>query len=218
MTRAGFDAKEMASFLKLMEEFSNIQKRIYKIENKVSELLQTHPNSSKRVQEVIESYKDHIKYHIVRPATVCGYSPRMRLDVTVNMFVYQSFFKKKINIFGGSQVRPNINIKDLTNVYLHFIKNEKIKSGIFNAGFENLSILNIAKKIAKVTGCELKVNKNVNDARSYRQNSDKLIRTGFKQLYSVDYAIHEIYNKFLDKSLKPNKKSFTVNYMKEIGF
>ena len=57
MTRAGFDAKEMASFLKLMEEFSNIQKRIYKIENKVSELLQTHPNSSKRVQEVIESYK-----------------------------------------------------------------------------------------------------------------------------------------------------------------
>ena len=58
---------------------------------------------------------------------------------------------------------------------MHFIKNEKIKSGIFNAGFENLSILNIAKKIAKVTGCELKVNKNVNDARSYRQNSDKLI-------------------------------------------
>ena len=57
MNRAGFDAKEMASFLKLMEEFSNIQKRIYKIENKVSELLQTHPNSSKRVQEVIESYK-----------------------------------------------------------------------------------------------------------------------------------------------------------------
>ena len=101
---------------------------------------------------------------------------------------------------------------------MHFIKNEKIKSGIFNAGFENLSILNIAKKIAKVTGCELKVNKNVNDARSYRQNSDKLIRTGFKQLYSVDYAIHEIYNKFLDKSLKPNKKSFTVNYMKEMGF
>ena len=194
-----------------------------KKERNVTEDLSLDPistyNKTKMISEkVIESYKDRIKYHIVRPATVCGYSPRMRLDVTVNMFVYQSFFKKKINIFGGSQVRPNINIKDLTNVYLHFIKNEKIKSGIFNAGFENLSILNIAKKIAKVTGCELKVNKNVNDARSYRQNSDKLIRTGFKQLYSVDYAIHEIYNKFLDKSLKPNKKSFTVNYMKEIGF
>ncbi len=61
MTRAGFDAKEMANFLRLMEEFSNIQKKIYKIENKVSELLQTHPNSSKRVQEVIESYKGKVQ-------------------------------------------------------------------------------------------------------------------------------------------------------------
>ena len=72
-------------------------------------------------EKVIESYKDHIKYHIIRPATVCGYSPRMRLDVTVNMFVYQAIFKKKITIFGGKQIRPNINIQDLTNVYCHFI-------------------------------------------------------------------------------------------------
>ena len=102
-----------------------------KKERNVTEDLSLDPistyNKTKMISEkVIESYKDHIKYHIVRPATVCGYSPRMRLDVTVNMFVYQSFFKKKINIFGGSQIRPNINIKDLTNVYLHFIKNEKL--------------------------------------------------------------------------------------------
>ena len=69
----------------------------------------------------------------------------MRLDVTVNMFVYQAIFNKQITIFGGKQVRPNINIQDLTNVYLHFLKNNKIKSGIYNAGFENLSIIDIVK-------------------------------------------------------------------------
>ena len=69
-------------------------------------------------ERIIESYKDKIKYHIIRPATVCVFL-RMRLDVTVNMFVYQAI-KKCIEAYGGKQIRPNIHIKDLTNVYLHF--------------------------------------------------------------------------------------------------
>jgi len=194
-----------------------------KKEKKVTEDLDLEPistyNKTKMVSEkVIESYKDHIKYHIIRPATVCGYSPRMRLDVTVNMFVYQAIFKKKITIFGGKQIRPNINIQDLTNVYCHFIRKDNLKSGIFNAGFENLSILDIAKKISKKTNCKLEIIKKVNDQRSYRQNSDKLLSTGFKRKFSVDHAINEIYEKFKTKSLKPSQKSFTVKYMKKLGF
>ena len=151
-----------------------------KKEKKVTEELSLEPistyNKTKMIAEkVIESYAKKIKYHIIRPATVCGYSPRMRLDVTVNMFVYQAIFNKQITIFGGKQVRPNINIQDLTNVYLHFLKNNKIKSGIYNAGFENLSIIDIAKKLKK-TSCKIKVIKKVNDIRSYRQNSDKLLK------------------------------------------
>ena len=122
-----------------------------KKEKKVTEKLSLSPisiyNKTKMVSEkVIESYKDEINYHIIRPATVCGVSPRMRFDVSVNMFVYQAFKKNKLEIYGGKQIRPNIHIKDLTNVYRHFIYKDKIKSGIYNAGFENLSILNIAKK------------------------------------------------------------------------
>ncbi len=194
-----------------------------KKEKKVTENLDLEPisvyNKTKMISErVIQSYKDYIKYHIIRPATVCGYSPRMRLDVTVNMFVYQSIFKKKITIFGGNQIRPNINILDLTNVYCHFLEKNNLKSGIFNAGFENLSIIDIAKKVAKKTNCDLEIIKKANDPRSYRQNSDKLLSTGFKREFSVDDAIDEIYNKFNDKSLKPSQKSFTVKYMKKLGF
>ena len=71
----------------------------------------------------------------------------MRLDVSVNMLTYQALTNKEITVFGGTQVRPNIHIDDLTDLYL-FILEKKIK-GIYNAGFENISILNIAKKISK---------------------------------------------------------------------
>ena len=194
-----------------------------KKEKKVTENLTLEPistyNKTKMIAEkIIESYKDQIRYHIIRPATVCGFSPRMRLDVTVNMFVYQAIKKKYIEVHGGKQIRPNIHIKDLTNVYLHFLKNEKIKSGIYNAGFENLSIINIAKKISKICDCKLKIIKKFNDQRSYRQNSDKLISTGFKRKYSIDDAKNELSKKIKNKILIPNDTCFTVKFMKRKGF
>ena len=82
-------------------------------------------NKTKMVSErVLYSYKDFIKVHCVRPATVCGYSPRMRLDVSVTCD-HTSSYKKKINVFGGNQTRPNINIHDMVNVYKHFLKIKK---------------------------------------------------------------------------------------------
>mgnify|MGYP001198016249 CR=1 FL=1 len=173
-------------------------------------------NKTKMVSErVLFSYKDLIKIHCIRPATVCGYSPRMRLDVSVNLLTMQALTKKKINVFGGNQTRPNINIHDMVGVYKHFLKNRDIESGFFNAGFENISILDIAKKVQKKISSDIIVTKS-NDPRSYRQNSDKLIATGFKQNYSVENAIDEIIEKYNSGVLEDKDIYYNIKMMKKI--
>ena len=174
-------------------------------------------NQTKMVAErAIMSYKNiNTKIHIIRPATVCGSSPRMRLDVSVNLLTYQALKKKKITVLGGKQVRPNIHIKDMCRVYKHFLYNKKLPDGFYNAGFENISIIDIAKKIQSRIKCKILI-KSSNDPRSYRLDSSKLLRTGFKPVYSIDDAISEIILNFkqIDKN---QKKSFTVKWMKKIG-
>ena len=173
-------------------------------------------NKTKMVSErVLFSYKDLIKIHCIRPATVCGYSPRMRLDVSVNLLTMQALTKKKINVFGGNQTRPNINIHDMVGVYQHFLKHRDIESGFFNAGFENISILDIAKKVQKKISSDIIVTKS-NDPRSYRQNSDKLIATGFKQNYSVEDAIDEIIEKYNSGELEDKDIYYNIKMMKKI--
>jgi nucleoside-diphosphate-sugar epimerase len=191
-----------------------------KKEKKVTEELSLLPistyNKTKMVAErVLKSYENDIKLHCIRPATVCGYSPRMRLDVSVNMFAFQALKKKSMSVFGGEQIRPNIHIKDLINVYKHFIFNPNIKSGFYNAGFENLKILTIAKEVAKIIPSKIIIKKN-NDKRSYRQNSDKLLLTGFKKLFSVSDAIHEIKKMYELKKFRETKKCYTVKWMKAL--
>ena len=172
-------------------------------------------NKTKMVSErVLISYKDRIKVHCIRPATVCGYSPRMRLDVSVNLLTMQALTNKKINVFGGKQTRPNINIHDMTRVYKHFLNNLNIQSGFYNAGFENISILEIAKKVQSKIKSEINVTSS-NDPRSYRQNSDKLIATGFKQKYYIDDAIDEIINKFNDRELSDEDIYYNIKMMKK---
>ena len=173
-------------------------------------------NKTKMVAErILKSYDKQIKIHSIRPATVCGYSPRMRLDVSVNMLTFQALKKKMITVFGGRQIRPNIHIKDLINVYKHFIFNKNIPSGFYNAGFENLRIIDIARKISKIIPSKIIIKKN-NDPRSYRQNSNKLLATGFKQKYSVLHAIEEIKEKYEKRKLKESLKCYTVKWMKKI--
>ena len=105
-------------------------------------------NKTKMVAErVFLSYADKLKIHCIRPATVCGLSPRMRLDVSVNLLTFQALRNKKITVFGGLQTRPNIHIKDMANIYIHFLNNSGLDNGFYNAGFENISILDIAKLI-----------------------------------------------------------------------
>ncbi len=174
-------------------------------------------NKTKMVGErVLLSYENDMIVQIVRPATVCGYSPRMRLDVSVNLLTMQALAKGKITVFGGDQVRPNIHIEDITDLYLHLIDHPEI-AGIYNAGFENISIMDIAKLIAKYIPVDIDVTPS-NDPRSYRINSDKLLSTGFKPKKNVDNAIHEIIEKYRSGELKDEDHFYNLRWMEKTVF
>ena len=173
-------------------------------------------NKTKMVAErVFFSYSNDIQIHSIRPATVCGFSPRMRLDVSVNMLTMQALTNNKITVFGGKQVRPNINIHDMVNVYKHFLLKKDLPSGAYNAGFENISIMEIATTIKNKIQAEIIVTES-NDPRSYRQNSDKLISTGFKPHFTVNDAIEEIIKKYNDGDLEDKEEFYTIKMMKNI--
>jgi nucleoside-diphosphate-sugar epimerase len=194
-----------------------------KNEKKVTEELSLVPistyNKTKMIAErVIQSYKDLINIYIIRPATVCGFSPRMRLDVVVNMFVFQALKYKTINIFGGKQLRPHINIKDLANVYEYFILNSNLPSGIYNAGFENFSLIELAKKVTKFIPATIKIDVTSSDVRSYRQNSEKLLATGFEPKYFLDEAILDLQKKFKKKKLIHSERWYNVSFMRKMDY
>lgn len=189
-----------------------------KEELQVTEELELKPiseyNKTKMVAErVLLSYQEDMVVQIVRPATVCGYSPRMRLDVSVNLLTMQALSKGKITVFGGNQVRPNIHIDDITDVYLHFLDHPEV-TGVYNAGFENISILDIAKLVTRHIPVEIAITES-NDPRSYRVNSDKLLATGFKPKKSVDDAIKEIIEKYRSGVLKDEDKFHNLKWMQQ---
>ena len=173
-------------------------------------------NKSKMISErILLSYKDDITIHILRPATVCGYSARMRLDLSVSMLTMQALTNGKITVFGGQQTRPNIHMNDMIGVYLHFLKLGGKAPGIYNAGFENISILDIAKKVTKHVPAEIKITES-NDPRSYRQNSDKLLSTGFASGYSVENGIKDVIEAYNVGKLKNEDHYYNIKTMKKI--
>jgi nucleoside-diphosphate-sugar epimerase len=190
-----------------------------KEEDNVTENLILEPiseyNKTKMVSErVLLSYQDCMSVQIVRPATVCGLSPRMRLDVSVNMLTMQAIKNGRITVFGGKQVRPNIHMDDITNLYIFMLENPEKTSGVFNAGFENISIGNIAKAIAKNVDCEI-ITTPSNDPRSYRINSDKLLATGFKPTKTISHAIEEITAAYRSGQLKDEEHFYNLNWMQK---
>jgi nucleoside-diphosphate-sugar epimerase len=191
-----------------------------KEENRVTEDLDLVPisvyNKTKMVAErVLLGFQDYYSVHIVRPATVCGYSPRMRLDVSVNMFVMQAIKNGKITLFGGNQIRPNITMVDMVGVYDHFTRNPELPSGCYNAGFENLSLGTLCKYIQMKTGCEIVLTPS-NDPRSYRQCSDKLLATGFKPSSCVDEVVDDLCSMFRRDEIEIDDSMFTVKWMKAL--
>lgn len=173
-------------------------------------------NKTKMVAErVFLSYQDLMQVHCIRPATVCGVSPRMRLDVSVNMLSYQALKNGRITVFGGEQTRPNIHIQDIADVYRHFLAHPEIDSGCYNAGFENISIRDIAEQVKSKIGAEIVVSAS-NDPRSYRQDSSKLLATGFKPSHNVADAISEISDAFQKNTLPDGDSCYTVRWMRQL--
>ena len=162
-------------------------------------------------ERILLSYKDDMAVQIVRPATVCGFSPRMRLDVSVNMLTMQALETGVITVFGGMQTRPNIHIDDITELYIFLLDNPQ-HQGVFNAGFENLSISEIAEMVAAVIPAEIRVTPS-NDPRSYRVNSDRLLATGFKPRKKVSDAINEIAGLYRQASLKNEDRFYNLRWM-----
>ncbi|MBB1421371.1 SDR family oxidoreductase [Pseudoalteromonas sp. SG43-7] len=188
-----------------------------KDEEQVTEDLTLEPiseyNKTKMVAErVLLSYADDMAVQILRPATVCGLSKRMRLDVSVNMLTMQALKDGKITVFGGDQVRPNIHIDDITDLYIYMLDNPEKVSGVFNAGFENISIMDIAKMVQAKIACEIEVTPS-NDPRCYRINSDKLLATGFTPNKNVDTAIIEIIAAHKQGLLKDEDHFYNLKWM-----
>ena len=189
-----------------------------KKEKKVTEDLKLEPistyNKVKMVTErVLISYKDKIDTIILRPATVCGMSERMRLDLSVNLLTYQALKYNKITVFGGKQKRPNVHIDDIIDCYIFFLK-KNIKFGVYNIGFENLSIFNIAKIISKEIGAQIKLKKDYSDPRSYNLDSSKLLKIGFKPKKRIIDAIKEFKFAFKSGEFKDKPNFHSIKWLK----
>ena len=173
-------------------------------------------NKTKMISErVLLSDHDKIILQIIRPATVCGYSPRMRLDLSVSLLTMQALTKGRITVFGGNQTRPNIHMNDMIGVYLHFLELGTKAPGIYNAGFENISILDIAKKVTKHVPAEIEITES-NDPRSYRQNSDSLIGTGFTPGYGVENGIKEVIKAYNSDGLRDEDRYYNIRTMQQL--
>lgn len=188
-----------------------------KSEERVTEDLELVPisvyNKAKIISErIFQSFENKIPLQIVRPATVCGFAPRMRLDVAVNLLTMQALKNMEIQVLGGDQFRPNIHILDLVNLYIFLLERPEI-TGTFNAGFENITILNLAQQISRATGASIQIAPS-NDPRSYRIDSSKVLNLGFSPKFNVDYAIHEIVKKYKEGILKDREEFYNVNWMR----
>lgn len=187
-----------------------------KEEEQVTEDLELLPiseyNKTKMCGErIVLSYERDMVVQIVRPATVCGFSPRMRLDVSVNMLTMQALMNGRITVFGGDQTRPNIHIQDICDLYIFLLDNPQ-HTGVYNAGFENISILDIARMVQEHVPAELVVTPS-NDPRSYRVNSDRLLATGFRPKYRVEDAIKEIVGMYRQGALTNQDRWYNLKWM-----
>ncbi len=160
----------------------------------------------------------------LRPATVCGYAPRLRLDLTVNILTNHAINNGRITVFGGSQLRPNIHIEDMTDLYLRCLEyeDEAIDGEIFNAGYQNHSVMDIASMVKAVIGENVEiVTTPTDDNRSYMVSSDKIKRAlGFSPRHTIEEAVADLKAAF-DAGLVPDPlddiRYFNVKLMQAVG-
>jgi nucleoside-diphosphate-sugar epimerase len=161
---------------------------------------------------------------ILRPATVCGYSPRQRMDLTVNILTNHAINTKKIKVFGGAQKRPNIHIEDITDLYVHALEypHAAIHGKVFNAGYENHSVSEIAQMVKRIiTDESIQImTEPTDDNRSYHISSKKIEQElGFSPQRTIEDAVSDLCDAFHAGKL-PNsmtdKKYFNIKTMQAI--
>ena len=175
-------------------------------------------------EKILNNYGDeNFSVTTIRPATVCGYARRQRLDVIVNILTNFAYHKREIQIFGGSQLRPNIHIDDMVRAYIDIIeaKKEKINKEIFNVGSTNHSVLEIAEMVKKNIGSDIKLNKiHSDDTRSYHISSEKIKNyIGFKTNLTIEDAVKDLRNAFKNRLLIntfEDENFFNIKRMKSI--
>lgn len=167
---------------------------------------------------------------VVRPATVCGYSPRMRLDLTVNILTNHAVNQGTITVFGGDQKRPNIHIDDIAELYLDLLTRpvEQIDGETFNAGYENFTVSELAEQVKRVVEEEFPERPPIeieltpsDDPRSYHVSSRKILeQLGWKPKRSVEDAVRDLCHAFRD-GLLPNslddERYFNVRTVKSLA-
>lgn len=171
-------------------------------ENLPTEPLTDYSKYKALCEGVLREYQaDDFTTVTLRPATVCGYAPRLRLDLTVNLLTNHAVNNHRIRVFGGTQYRPNLHIDDMTDLYLQLLDlpAERVAGRVWNAGHDNLQVRDIAERIREaMPGEEVSiVTEPTDDLRSYRISSRAIERDiGFRPRRSVDDAIRDLLGAF----------------------
>lgn len=165
-----------------------------------------------------------------RPATVCGYAPRLRLDLSVNILTNHAVTNGKITVFGGSQLRPNLHVQDYADAaeMLLTAPAEKIQREVFNIGFQNMSIMDIALLVKKVVEAEMPDRAPIDiattptdDIRSYHINSDKVKRVlGFAPRFTIEDAVRGLVQAFRDNKIPDSMQNdwyYNIRTMKKLN-
>ena len=160
----------------------------------------------------------------IRPSTVCGYAKRQRLDLVVNILTNHAFHNRQIKVFGGDQLRPNVHIDDMVGSYLAVLNadNQKINGQIFNVGFKNQSVNELANDVKEVIGEDVKIiNTKSDDNRSYHVSSEKIKEVlNFETKYTVKDAVSDLKDAFEKKNLVDtfnNEFFFNIKRMNNIN-
>jgi nucleoside-diphosphate-sugar epimerase len=173
---------------------------------------------------LMESRETGFETLILRPATVCGYAPRLRLDLSVNIMANHAVNNRAIRVFGGAQVRPNIHIEDMADLYVRTVSapSEHVDGKIYNAGYFNLTIREIAETAREVVGPDVTIRvEPTNDYRSYRINSDLIRRElGFAATRDIATAVRDLRDAF-ERGLAPNPmkdpRYYNIETMQLVG-
>tara|TARA_B100000795_G_C22765718_1_gene425621 strand:- start:270 stop:1250 length:981 start_codon:yes stop_codon:yes gene_type:complete len=176
-------------------------------------------------EKILNSYKsDDFITTTIRPSTVCGYAKRQRLDLVVNILTNHAFHNREIKVFGGEQLRPNVHIDDMVESYLSVLNadNKKVNGEIFNVGFKNQSVNELANDVKEIIGEDIKIiNTKSDDNRSYHVSSRKIKEVlGFETKYSVKDAVSDLKSAFEKKLLVDtfdNEFFFNIKRMNNIN-